>query len=164
MNGKLAWGVVTILLVVIVVLAWILFAVPRPAEAPTTATSTGSGQATTTASPEPLHTRVKVISPRAGATVGKSFSVTGEAPGNWYFEAVFPIQVRDKDNNKIGQTQGQASPPAGGDWITEAQVPFKATMTLDTAYSGSATLVLLRDNPSGLPENDDSFEVPITIE
>ncbi len=91
--------------------------------------------------------------------MGKSFTVTGEAPGNWYFEASFPIQVRDKDNNKIGQTTGQAQ----SDWMTTEQVPFKADIAIE-GYSGPATLVLLRDNPSGMPENDDSLEIPIVIQ
>ena len=156
MSTRIWWSIIVVLLVIILVLAVILFATPKTAQAPTTATST----AATSTAPEPLHTRVVVNSPAPGATVGKSFTVTGEAPGNWYFEAVFPIQVRDKDNNKIGQTQGQAQ----SDWMTEAQVPFTATVTLDTPYSGPATLVLLKDNPSGLPQNDDSLEVPIVIQ
>ena len=150
------------LLAVIVALAWILFAVPAPAHVPTVATSTSSTSisTTTTQDNQPLHTRVIVTSPAANATLTQTFAIKGEAPGNWYFEAVFPIQVRDKDNNKIGQTQGQAQ----SDWMTTAQVPFTATMTLDTVYHGPATLVLLKDNPSGLPENDDSLEVPILIQ
>ena len=153
---KTRWWVVIALFAVIAVLLVILVAVPKPAEAPITATS----PAATSTAPEPLHARVVVTSPKANATVGKTFTVAGEAPGNWYFEAVFPVQVRDKDNNKIGQAQGQAQ----SDWMTTAQVPFKATITLDTPYSGPATLVLLRDNPSGLPENDDSVSIPITIQ
>lgn len=152
------WAIVIVLGIIIVVLAWILFALPAPVHAPTTSDMVSS----TPPSPEmsePLHARVRVSEPQAGATVGKTFAVSGEAPGNWYFEAVFPIQVRDTDNNKIGQSQGQAR----GDWMTTAQVPFTATMTLNTAYSGPATLVLLRDNPSSLPENDDALEIPIMI-
>lgn len=148
------WGIIVFLFAVIIVLAVVLFAVPAPAHAPTSATSTPVSTV------EPLDTRVVVHSPVENATVGQTFAITGEAPGNWYFEAVFPIQVRDKDNNKIGQTQGQAQ----SDWMTTSQVPFSATMTLDTVYHGPGTLVLLRDNPSGLPENDDSLEVPIVVQ
>ena len=158
MKGKLAWSIVTILFVIIIVLAWILFAVPAPAHAPTVATSTTS-VATSTVD-QPLHTRVIVTSPVTNASVGQNFSVSGEAPGNWYFEASFPIQVRDKDNNKIGQTTGQAQ----SDWMTTAQVPFAASITLSSVYHGPATLVLLKDNPSGLPENEDSLEIPIVIQ
>ncbi len=85
--------------------------------------------------------------------------MTGEAPGNWFFEASFPIQVRDKGNNKVGQTTGQAQ----SDWMTTELVPFTAEITV-TGYSGPATLVLLKDNPSGLPENEDSVSIPIVIQ
>jgi len=30
-------------------------------------------------------------------------------------------------------------------------------------YTGPATLILIRDNPSGLPEHDDSLPIPIVI-
>ena len=121
------------------------------------ATSTQDGTA-------PLHERVVVTIPASGATVGKTFTVTGEAPGNWYFEASFPIEVRDAGNNKVGQGKvGQGIAQAQSDWMTTAQVPFKADVTV-TGYTGPVTLILMRDNPSGLPENDDSLSVPITIQ
>ncbi len=103
--------------------------------------------------------KVIITSPLANSAVAKTFTVTGEAKGQWYFEASFPVQVRDKDNNKVGQGIAQAQ----GDWMTAEFVPFKADVTV-TNYSGPATLVLLKDNPSGLPENEDSVEIPIVIQ
>ena len=47
--------------------------------------------------------------------------------------------------------------------MTTADVASKADITA-TGYTGAATLVLKRDNPSGLPENDASVVVPITIQ
>jgi len=155
MNTKLAWSIVTILFVIIIILLWILVTVPAPAQTPV-ATSTTA----TSTIPAPLHERVKVTSPLSGASVGKNFTVTGEAPGNWYFEASFPVQVYDKDNNKLAGIPAQAL----SDWMTTGQVQFKADITLDGTYHGSATLVLLKDNPSGLPENDDSVSIPIVIQ
>jgi hypothetical protein len=154
------WTIIVILVLVIAVLAWILFATPAPAEAPVTATSTPTTQPTTTPTNTPMHTRVVVSSPAANATVGQTFTVTGQAPGPWYFEASFPVQVYDKDHNKLAGVPAQAQ----SDWMTSGQVPFKATITLSAPYHGPATLVLLKDNPSGLPENDDSLEVPIVIQ
>ncbi len=160
MRNSTWWTIITVLLIIIVVLTW--FLVVSPAEAPTTtiqpnATTTPSGGVTT---PPALHDRVIVTSPKSGATVGKTFTVTGEAPGNWYFEASFPVQVYDKDHNKLAATPAQAQ----SDWMTTAQVPFTVTITLTGNYKGPATLVLLKDNPSGLPENEDSVEIPIVIQ
>lgn len=85
--------------------------------------------------------------------------VIGEARGPWYFEASFPVQVRDPDNNLVGQGIAQA----GAEWMTENFVPFSATVTVAN-YTGPATLVLLKDNPSGLPENDDAVFFPIVVQ
>lgn len=157
MNTRAWWGIILILLVIIIVLAWVLFSTPALVEAPTTSTSTPTTPVATSGA---LHERVIVTSPKANSAVGKTFVVSGSAPGNWYFEAVFPIQVRDKDNNKIAQSFATAQ----GEWMTTDQVTFTATVTLTGSYSGPATVVLLRDNPSGLPENDDALEVPIVIQ
>ena len=152
MNTKRWWALIIALFTVIIALAWVLFVTPEPVLAPTTPDQTAT-------STQPLSKRVVVTSPKENATVGKTFVVAGQAPGPWFFEASFPVQVRDKDNNKIGQGIAQAQ----GDWMTTELVPFTATITVSN-YSGPATLVLLRDNPSGLPENDDALEVPIIIQ
>ncbi|MBI5457907.1 hypothetical protein HY971_04255 [Candidatus Kaiserbacteria bacterium] len=149
------WGIIILLFIVIVVLAWVLFAMPARVEAPT-ATSTPAVATST----QPLSARVVVTSPKANATVGNIFVVSGSAPGPWYFEASFPIKIVDKVNNFIGRGIAQAQ----GEWMTTDQVTFTATVTLDGTYSGPATVVLLRDNPSGMPENDDSVSVPIVIQ
>ena len=160
MNTRAWWGIIAALFIIVVILAWILFASPAPVAAPTITPPTEEGPvAEVPDSSQPLHERVSVTSPKSGASVGKTFTVSGEAPGNWFFEASFPVQVRDNENSKIGQAIAQAQ----SDWMTTNLVPFTATITVSN-YSGPATLVLLRDNPSGLPENDDALEVPIVIE
>ncbi len=102
---------------------------------------------------------VKVSSPLPGATVSKTFTATGFARGMWFFEASFPVEIRDPQNNLVGQGIAQAN----GDWMTEEFVPFTAPITVN-AYTGPATLVLKKDNPSGLPENDASESFDIVIQ
>lgn len=162
---RILWLMVAILLLIVGILAYLLFApLPRQPVTPTPTTTVPEAPATTTPSephaPAPLHERVKVSAPAEGATVGNTFEVIGEAPGNWYFEASFPIQVRDQAGNVLARTHGTAQ----GEWMTTEQVPFKAAVTLENFYAGPATLILMRDNPSGLPENDDSLEVPVIIQ
>ena len=152
MHTRAWWTIIILLLVIIVALLLALILIHAPANAPVVATSKPVGT-------RPLHERVVVTSPLRGQAVPKTFPVTGEAPGNWYFEASFPIEVRDAGNNKIGQGIAQAQ----SDWMTTAQVPFVAAISVGT-YSGPATLVLVRDNPSGLPQNDDSLSIPIVIQ
>jgi hypothetical protein len=79
----------------------------------------------------------------------------------WYFEASFPIRLVDAKGNIILQTHAQAQ----GEWMTENFVPFTSTLTWSststTATSG--VLIFMRDNPSGLPENDAEVRIPITF-
>ena len=103
---------------------------------------------------------IQVDLPFPGAVTGKSFTVTGKARGPWYFEASFPVEVRDANGTVLATTPAQAK----GDWMTENFVPFEAKITVPESYIGPATLVLKRDNASGLPEHDASVSIPITIE
>lgn len=166
MNTQTGWTIVALLFAVIIVLAWVLFATPARVHAPTIPTASTSlgqaGQPRATGTPVagPLLPRLYVVLPREGIPAGKKFTITGKAPGTWFFEASFPVQVRDANNNKIGEGIAQAQ----GNWTTTELVSFAATVDLATRYSGSATLVLLKDNPSGLPENDDSVSIPIVIQ
>lgn len=103
---------------------------------------------------------IAVQTPFPGAVVGKQFSVLGEARGMWYFEASFPIELLDKDGNSLAIAVAQAQ----GEWMTENFVPFRAEIQAPETYIGPATLMLRRDNPTGLPEYDASISFPITVE
>ena len=98
--------------------------------------------------------------PFPGAVTGKEFVVTGKARGTWYFEASFPVQILDKDGKVLVALPAQAQ----GDWMTENFVPFKVVVKVPNTYIGPATLVLRKDNPSGLPEKEAYISFPITIE
>ena len=136
-----AWVSVVVLGVLIVAAAVLLFITPAPAPAAFTSEN------------------VNVFSPLPDAVVPRAFTVSGEARGTWFFEASFPIKVQDPNNDQVGLGIAQAQ----ADWMTENFVPFTATVTVG-GYSGPAILVLLKDNPSGLPENDNSVEFPIVIQ
>ncbi len=103
---------------------------------------------------------IMVELPFPGAVTGKDFSVIGKARGNWFFEASFPIEVLDKEGSLL--TTGIAQ--AEGEWMTMDFVPFRADIKAPQSYIGEATLVLKKDNASGLPEHDASISFPITIE
>lgn len=104
---------------------------------------------------------IRIDNPHAGAVVGKEFIVTGKARGNWYFEASFPIEIQSETGAVIGGTIATAQ----GDWMTTDFVPFKSEMIdLPSAFTGPAWLILKKDNPSGLPENDAAIRIPIVVE
>jgi len=52
------------------------------------------------------------------------------------------------------------------EWMTTEFVPFEATLTFvvdKNVYSNKGTLVLRKDNPSGLSEYDDALEIPVVF-
>lgn len=103
---------------------------------------------------------IMIDSPFPGAVVGKEFSVIGKARGNWFFEASFPLELRDRDGEVLVQGYAQAQ----GEWMTTEFVPFKGEMKVPISYIGPATLILRKDNASGLPEHDASVSFPIVVE
>lgn len=101
-------------------------------------------------------------SPSRNATVTSPLLIAGEARGSWFFEASFPVTLLDAQGNVLGQGVAQAQ----GDWMTSNFVPFKATITFVAKaqmIGDVGTLILKKDNPSGLPEHDDSLRVPVII-
>lgn len=102
---------------------------------------------------------IRVTSPAPGTEITSPLVITGEAKGNWYFEASFPVKLVGSDEKLIAQ--GVAT--AQGDWMTENFVPFTATLTFKDLKVATGTLVLQRDNPSGLPQNDAEFRIPVVF-
>jgi hypothetical protein len=102
---------------------------------------------------------ITVATPQPGAHVASTFTVSGQARGHWYFEASFPLEVLDANGTQLLIQPVQAD----GEWMTTEFVPFSTTITVPQ-YSGKATLVLHRDNASGLPEHDRSVSIPIVIQ
>lgn len=102
---------------------------------------------------------IVVTGPQRGAEVSGTFDVVGSARGTYFFEATFPVTVYDAQGKMLVQTYAQAE----GEWMTESFVPFTSHVVLPEAYSGPVTVVLAKDNPSGLPENDFSITFPLTV-
>lgn len=106
-----------------------------------------------------LSNLIQVEAPVINAKIGSPVTVTGKARGTWYFEASFPVKVYDANNTLLGIGVAQAQ----SDWMTEDFVDFVATITFSTPSTATGKLVLLKDNPSGLPVNDNSIEIPVTF-
>jgi hypothetical protein len=101
-----------------------------------------------------------VTEPLTNTTVLSPLTIRGVVPGNWSFEAAFPIQVLDSS----GKVIGRATAKLIGEWATDKYVPFEATVIFDAQASGSkGTILLKKDNPSDLPENNDSVTIPVNL-
>lgn len=103
---------------------------------------------------------IQVFYPETGNTVKSPLHIFGKARGSWFFEASFPVILKDMNGNII--STGIAT--ADGDWMTTEFVDFTADLEFnipaETAIS-IGELILKKDNPSGLPENDDSISIPV---
>lgn len=100
---------------------------------------------------------IRVTSPRPRALVSSPLIISGQARGNWFFEASFPIRLEDTNGKTIAEGHAEAQ----SDWMTTEFVPFSATLTFVMPGTRSGNLVLMKDNPSGLPEHDDKIVVPV---
>ncbi|MFA5966943.1 MAG: Gmad2 immunoglobulin-like domain-containing protein [Patescibacteria group bacterium] len=89
--------------------------------------------------------------------ISSPLKITGRARGNWFFEASFPIQLLDQNSKRLAEVVATAQ----GDWMTTDLVPFTAELTFTTPAGDTGQLVLNRDNPSGLPENDAQLIIPV---
>jgi hypothetical protein len=103
--------------------------------------------------------RVQVTSPTSGAFVSSPIVVTGNARGSWYFEGSFPVELQDPNGSIIARTTATAE----SDWMTSDFVPFHATLSFPTSTTGEVVLILRRDNPSGLAENDAEVRRPLNV-
>ena len=130
--------------------------VAAPAPVPTPPTPNTPMQPTTSGIPN----LITVTSPTANQRVMSPLTITGQARGTWYFEASFPVELRNAAGAVIAQGPAQAQ----GEWMTENFVPFKTTLSFPAQPAGSkGTLILRKDNPSGDPVRDQSVSIPVTF-
>ena len=103
---------------------------------------------------------IRLDTPKPNQIISSPLKVTGVARGYWFFEASFPVVLVNWD----GLIVAEGIATAKGDWMTTDFVPFEANLTFvvdKEVYSNRGALILRKDNPSGLPANDDALEIPI---
>jgi hypothetical protein len=113
------------------------------------------------AAPEPPEhpgVTIMVATPAAGARVTSPLRVEGTAPGDWFFESMFPAELRGADGALIAEAPAQAQ----RNWMTEAPVPYVAELTFSVTQETPAMLVLKEDMPSGLPGQRE-ISVPVVL-
>jgi hypothetical protein len=103
-------------------------------------------------------------SPVEKEVISNPLMLSGQARGGWFFEASFPVTLTNWDGLIIAE--GPAT--AVGDWMTSEFVPFTMTLPFTNPYTPGdpdfmkrGTLILQKDNPSGLPENDNALEIQV---
>ena len=100
---------------------------------------------------------IRISEPRPNAVITSPLVIKGMARGNWFFEASFPVKLYDGNGEELARGVAQAK----GSWMTTEFVPFEATLSFTMPTTTKGTLLLDKDNPSGLPENEDALRVPV---
>lgn len=108
-------------------------------------------------SKEDVSDLIRVDLPKNNETIKSPLKVSGEARGFWYFEASFPAMLLDANGKELAIKPAQAK----GEWMTENFVPFEVSLEFSRPDTENGFLVLQKDNPSGLPENDRELRIPI---
>lgn len=100
--------------------------------------------------------------PQPNEIIKSPLTIKGRARGYWFFEGDFPVILTNWDGLIISEGAARSQ----GDWMTEDFVPFEVVLEFDNegAYSNKGSLILRKDNPSGLPEHDDALEINVVIE
>ncbi|MFH0846232.1 MAG: Gmad2 immunoglobulin-like domain-containing protein [Patescibacteria group bacterium] len=100
-----------------------------------------------------------------GQKISNPLILEGKARGNWYFEGSFPVILTNWDGLIIAE--GYAT--SQGDWMVEDFVPFKANLEFTKpekieGVENRGSLILKKDNPSGLPQYDNALELTVFFE
>lgn len=97
-----------------------------------------------------------VDAPAPGARVTSPLTITGTAPGNWYFENQFPVRLVDAQGAVIAEAP--ATPRVS--WTDPGDKEFDATLTFSVTADTPATLVLEEDMPG---EGNEPRQVRIDV-
>lgn len=97
-------------------------------------------------------------SPLPGAIISSPLTIKGQARGTWFFEGDFPIILEDGQGKNIAVSYATAK----GEWMTTDFVGFEGLIQFKNQLSGQrGTLILKKDNPTGLVKFDDALEIPV---
>lgn len=144
---------------IIILGAWLLFY--NQAEAPAEEILNGNNTVATSTPvvrpPQSGEGLITVSVPASNQFVASPLTVAGQARGYWYFEASAPVKILDAN----GKMLGESFVTAKGEWMTENFVPFEGTIRFTTPTTPTGTIVFSNDNPSGLPENQKTYSVPV---
>ena len=144
MNRGEFWAVIVICLAIIVISTYKFFAIKS---------SNLEGGS--------LDNLIVLDEPKPNSVIFSPLKIRGKARGNWFFEASFPIVLTDWDGKIIAEYYATAK----DDWMTTEFVPFEADLKFEKpSYGKNGFLILKKDNPSGLPENDNALEIPVFFE
>ncbi len=105
---------------------------------------------------------IKLETPLPNEIIASPLKIKGQARGNWFFEASFPISMVDANGNEVILEPSYIM--TNEDWMTTDFISFETTVTFSKPNTAEGKLILHKDNPSGLPEFDAEMIVPVKFE
>ncbi len=109
---------------------------------------------------KPTKDEILINSPKENEKIKSPLKIEGKAKGNWFFEAQFTAELYDANDNILGRTILKSK----GNWMTENFVPFEGELKFSKPATSFGKLRFLSDNPSGIPEKQKIFEMPVQFE
>jgi glucose/arabinose dehydrogenase len=103
---------------------------------------------------------LRLYAPDPAEPLSGNVEIRGETPGTMFFEGDFPVRLEDDAGNVLATSIATAQ----DEWMTEDFVTFTSEISFTKPETNSGALVFIKDNPSGLPENDKEIRVPVTFE
>lgn len=100
---------------------------------------------------------VKIVRPQAEEKIVSPLEISGQARGQWFFEAFFPVKLVDANGKVVAQGKALAE----SDWMTTDWVNFIVQLEFARPATESGVLILQNDNPSGLEQNAKQYSLPI---
>jgi len=102
---------------------------------------------------------IRIDKIKSGDKISTPLEMSGLARGYWFFEGSFPIEILDENRQIIIQGVAEAQK----EWMTEDFVPFKIILDFLVEKEQNGFIILKRDNPSDLKENDAQIEIPVIL-
>lgn len=106
-----------------------------------------------------LRNQIRITNPRPNQIVTTPLDITGEAVGNWFWEATFQVSIVDANGKSLGVGYATST----GEWMMEEFVPFSAKVEFSKPGAQTGKLILEKANPSALPENSATLIVPVSF-
>lgn len=108
--------------------------------------------------PSDVDNLIVLVVPIKNAEISSPLVVAGRARGSWFMDSKFPIILLDSYDNVVSESHATAQ----SKWKNDEFVKFTGNIQFSNFIKGSkGKLVLKKDNSTGLPEYDDSLEIPI---
>lgn len=137
----------------------------QAATTPATSTSDQLDSRPVSYTPDAAEDLITVATPTPEQVISSPLEITGQARGQWLFEADAPVVLTDWD----GRIIAEGAVTAESSWMTEEFVPFSGTLEFSSPentgpQSVRGSLIIQRANPSGQPENDMAVEIPVRFQ